>query len=146
MGFFSQGKMQRHPLIKGSTFSNWRLHARIILETFHQVSLFLDFWHVRHIFDLIKTHEPDATKLILNINLATLTSHFTSRSRRHIQLNYFVVSPLSMSCVALQVLLCFASYECCLLYFNEHLLSFLYILACTSTVLVFVNISLLSRA
>jgi len=38
----------------------------------------------------------------------------------------------------------FSSYECCLLDFSERFLSFWYIIACTSTVLVFINISLMS--
>ena len=42
--------------------------------------------------------------------------------------------------------LCFGLCECCLLDFYEHFLSFTCILACTSTFLVFVSISLLLHA
>ena len=42
--------------------------------------------------------------------------------------------------------LCFNLYEFCLLDFSEHLISFWYILACTRTISIFFNISLLSHA
>ena len=146
MGCFSQGSMQRHPLFRGSIFSIWRLNARINSETSHQVSLSLYLWHVRHYLDVIKSHQLDAADLIPHINLATLTSHITSRSYRHIQLSGFGVSSLPMSCVASLSLLCFHLCEYCFLDFNEHLLSLTCILACPRTVSFFVAISLLSYA
>lgn len=81
MDYFSQGSMQRHPLIQGSIFSNWRLHARIISKTSRQVFLFLDLWHTCHNLDSIETHEMDIVELIPHIKLATLTSQIASRSR-----------------------------------------------------------------
>ena len=98
MDGFSQGRMQRHPLIQGSIFSSWRLHARIISKTSHQVSLFLRLWHAHCNLDFIKTYELDVADLIPHIDLAALTSHIASRICRHIQLSCFWVSPLCMSC------------------------------------------------
>ena len=107
MGYFSQGSMQRHPLFQGYIFSSWRLHARIISETSHQVLVSLDLWHVHHNLDFMITHQLDIAEIIPRINLASLTSCITSRSYRHIQLSCFWVSPLSMSCVAFLVLFVF---------------------------------------
>lgn len=69
-------------------------------KTFDQVSLPLDSWHACYNLDVIKNHQPDAAEHISHINLAALTSHITSRSNRHIQLNWFGVSPLPMPFVA----------------------------------------------
>ena len=95
MDCFSEGSMQSHPLYQGSIFSSSRLHARIISETSHQVSLSLDVWHARHNLNVIKTHQPDTENLIPHINLAALMSHITSRSCWHTQLGCFKVIPLS---------------------------------------------------
>lgn len=147
MGFFSQSSMQRNPLFQGSMFSNWKLHARSNFETSHQVSLPLDSWHAHHNLDVIKTHQSDAAKLIPHINLATLTSHITSRSSRHIHLSCFGVSPLHMPCSTFPVTyFCFPLWEYYLLDFFEHFLSLTYILACPRSISVFVAISLLSHA
>lgn len=108
MDCFSQGSMQKNPLFQGSIFSSCRLHARISSETSHQVLLSLDLWHAHHNLDVIKTYQPNDTKLIPHINLVALTSHITSRSCRHIQLNSFGVSLLSMTCVAFMLLIVFS--------------------------------------
>ena len=72
------------------------------------MSLPLDLWHARHNLNVIKTHQPDAAKLIPHINLVVLTSHITSMSCWHIQLSYFGVSPLSLHCVAFLSLFVFS--------------------------------------
>lgn len=100
MDCFSQGNMQRHPLIKGYFFRSWRLHGRIISETSRQVSLFLDLWHAHHNLDFIKTHQPSAAEIIPHIDLLALTSHIASRILWHILLSCLGVSLLFMSCVA----------------------------------------------
>jgi len=97
MECFSQGSMKRNPLIQGSIFSSYRLHARIILESSRQVSLSLDLWHAHLSLDFIKNHQPETVEIIPHIYLASLTSHISSRSCRHIQLNCFRVSLLFMS-------------------------------------------------
>jgi len=96
------------PCFRDLFLGNWRLHARIISETSHQMSLPLDLWHARHNLNVIKTHQPDAAKLIPHINLVVLTSHITSMSCWHIQLSYFGVSPLSLHCVAFLSLFVFS--------------------------------------
>ena len=138
--------MQRHPLIQGSTFSSCTLHARITSETSHQVLLSLDLWHAHQNFDVIKTHQSDVAEKIPHINLVALTSHITSRSCRHIQLSCFGVSPLSITCVAFFPLFVFSFVWVLFLVFFECLLLFTCILACSSTILVCVAISLLSHA
>ena len=85
-------------------FSSWRLHERNNLENSLQVSLPLDLWHVCHNLDVIKTHQPNATKLIPHINLVAMTSHIISKISLHIQLNYFGVSSLPKPCVAFLLL------------------------------------------
>lgn len=107
MGYFYKGSMQRHPLFQGSIFSSWRLHARIISETSHQVSLSLDLWQACHNLNFIKTHQPNVVEIILHIGLTAPTPHIASRSYRNIQLSYFGVSSLSMSCVAFLALFVF---------------------------------------
>jgi len=67
-------------LVSRIYIKKWRLHARIISETSHQVLLSLYLWHARHNLDVIKTHPPDIAELIPHINLGALTSHITSRS------------------------------------------------------------------
>ena len=106
MGYFCQGNMQMHPLFHGSMFSKWRLHARMISETSHQVLLSRDLWHACHNLDVISTHQLDATELIPHTNLVALTSHITSRSSWHIQLSCFEVSSLPMPCVIFMSLFC----------------------------------------
>jgi len=77
-------------------FRNLFLATRGYMQrSFHKLSskcrFFLDLWHVcpepqNYVFD--------ASELILHINLGAMTSHKTSRSLRHIHLNYFWVSHL----------------------------------------------------
>ncbi len=82
----------------------------------------------------------------VHIDLAALTSHISSRSLWHIQLNFFRVRLLLMSCLYFCRFLYFALCKCCLLDFNECLLLFQCMLACRSIVSVFICISLLSHA
>jgi len=95
-------------LFQGSMFSSWRLHTRRNSETSHQVSPPLDSRHAHHSLNVIKTHQPDIIDLIPRIKLATLTSHITSRSSRHIQLNYFRVISLPIPCTAFLSLFVFS--------------------------------------
>jgi len=75
------------------------------------VSLPLDLWHVHHNLDVIKNHQLDVAELIPHINLVALTSHITSRSSRHIQLNCFGVSSLLMPCFSFLLLFVFLLVE-----------------------------------
>ena len=59
---------------------------------------FLDLWHAHHNLDLVKTYEPNASKLIPHIDHVALTSHLESRSLRHFHLSCSRVSLLFMSC------------------------------------------------
>ncbi len=88
--------------------SSWMLHARIISEISHQVSLSLDLWHVCHNLDVIETHQLDAAEVTPHINLVAITSHITTRCSWDIHYNYFGVIPLPMPCDAFLSLFVFS--------------------------------------
>lgn len=103
------------------------------------MSLFLDLWHVHYNLDFIKNHQSNTVDLIRHIDLAAMTFHTASRSPRHIKLSCFGVSLLSFLVLHLCHFLCFTLCECCLLDFSEFLLYFWCMLACRSTISIFIQ-------
>lgn len=130
----------RNPLFQGSIFSCWRLHVRISLETSQEVLPSLDLWHLHHNINVIETNG------CYDIKIVALTSHITTRSCRHIQLNCFGVSLPSITCVAFLSFFCFHLYEYYFLVLFECLMSFTCILSCPNIVSVLIAILLLSHA